>query len=81
MILLLVIFLLSFFQTWLDSYVFALFAVLLFLFTLFIYFRVPETKGKTFKEIAAVFKKGRKRPAQGTEDGGELQELKTSSDA
>lgn len=60
---------------------FALFAVLLFLFTLFIYFRVPETKGKTFKEIAAVFKKGRKRPAQGTEDAGELQELKTSSDA
>lgn len=70
-----------FFQAWLDSYVFALFAVLLFLFTLFIYFRVPETKGKTFKEIAAVFKKGRERPTRGTEDAGELQELKTSSDA
>ncbi|XP_075873733.1 solute carrier family 2, facilitated glucose transporter member 2 [Nelusetta ayraudi] len=68
-------------QAWLDSYVFAVFAVLLFVFTVFIYLRVPETKGKTFKEIAAVFQKGRKRPRQHPEDNGELQELKTFSDA
>lgn len=81
MILWFIIFLLSFAQAWLDSYVFALFAVLLLLFTLFMYFRVPETKGKTFKEIAAIFKKGQKRATQDKEDAGELQELKTSSDA
>ncbi|KAK6325384.1 hypothetical protein J4Q44_G00047260 [Coregonus suidteri] len=44
-----------------GSYVFVLFAVLLFGFTVFTYLRVPETKGKTFKEIAAVFQKGRKQ--------------------
>lgn len=68
-------------QAWLDAYVFAVFAALLFVFTVFIYLRVPETKGKTFKEIAAVFQKGRKRPRQHPEDNGELQELKTFSDA
>lgn len=69
-------------QAWLDSYVFAVFAALLFGFTAFIYLRVPETKGKSFKEIAAVFQKGRKRPTQHPgEDTGELQELKTFSDA
>lgn len=60
-----------------DSYVFILFAVLLIGFTTFIYFRVPETKGKTFEEIAAVFQKKRKTP----KDISELQQLKTSSDA
>uniref|UniRef100_A0A8P4GNY9 Solute carrier family 2 member 2 n=1 Tax=Dicentrarchus labrax TaxID=13489 RepID=A0A8P4GNY9_DICLA len=51
-------------QTWLDCYVFILFAVLLLGFTVFTYLRVPETKGKTFEEIAAVFHKGRKKSAQ-----------------
>ena len=60
---------------------FILFAVLLFGFTVFIYFRVPETKGKTFEEIAAVFQKGRKKSAQGPKDALELQQLKTSTDA
>lgn len=64
-------------QAWLDSYVFVLFAVLLFGFVIFIYFRVPETKGKTFEEIAAVFHKERRIPA----DNNELQQLKTSTDA
>ncbi|KAJ4939501.1 hypothetical protein JOQ06_028949 [Pogonophryne albipinna] len=68
-------------QTWLDSYVFILFAGLLFGFTVFIYLRVPETKGKSFEEIAAVFQKGRKKLEQGTKDATELQELKTSTDA
>ncbi|XP_029316919.1 solute carrier family 2, facilitated glucose transporter member 2 [Cottoperca gobio] len=68
-------------QSLLDSYVFILFAVLLLGFTVFIYLRVPETKGKTFEEIAAVFQKGRKKLAQDPKDATELQQLKTSTDA
>ncbi|KAL6105356.1 slc2a2 [Pungitius sinensis] len=68
-------------QTWLDTYVFILFAVLLLGFTVYIYFRVPETKGKSFEEIASVFNKGRKKSAHPPEDGTELQQLKTSTDA
>lgn len=68
-------------QAWLDSYVFIVFAVLLLGFTVFIYLRVPETKGKTFDEIAAVFQKGRKKLAQSPKDDTELQQLKTSTDA
>ncbi|XP_053191034.1 solute carrier family 2, facilitated glucose transporter member 2 isoform X1 [Scomber japonicus] len=69
-------------QTWLGSYVFILFAVMLFGFTVFTYLRVPETKGKTFEEIAEVFKKGQKtKKAQSPKDETELQQLKTSSDA
>ncbi|XP_044231986.1 solute carrier family 2, facilitated glucose transporter member 2 [Thunnus albacares] len=69
-------------QDWLDSYVFILFAVILFCSTIFVYLRVPETKGKTFKEIAAGFKKGRKNTEAATpKDGTELQQLKTATDA
>ncbi|KAK9533926.1 hypothetical protein VZT92_009014 [Zoarces viviparus] len=68
-------------QTWLNSYVFILFAVLLLGFTVYIYLRVPETKGKTFEEISALFHKGRKKSAQGPNNGTELQQLKTSTDA
>ncbi|XP_068436055.1 solute carrier family 2, facilitated glucose transporter member 2 isoform X1 [Clinocottus analis] len=68
-------------QTWLDSYVFVLFAVLLLGFTVYIYLRVPETKGKSFEEIAAVFHKDRKKLAQGSKEATELQQLKTSTDA
>ncbi|KAK5600911.1 Solute carrier 2, facilitated glucose transporter member 2 [Crenichthys baileyi] len=64
-------------QAWMDSYVFVLFAVLLFGFTIFIYLRVPETKGKTFEEIAAFFQKKQRIP----KGNAELQQLKTSSDA
>ncbi|XP_060918939.1 solute carrier family 2, facilitated glucose transporter member 2 [Labrus mixtus] len=65
-------------QKFLGVYVFALFAVLLLCFTVFIYLRVPETKGKTFEEIAAVFQKGHKKSPK---DATELQQLKTSTDA
>lgn len=64
-------------QEALDCYVFILFAALLLCFTVFIYLRVPETKGKTFEEISAVFQKRRKRNATDAE----LQQLKTSTDA
>lgn len=78
---LLTVFFFLFFQALLDSYVFILFAVLLFGFTAFIYFRVPETKGKSFEEISAVFQKGRKKSAQIPIDTAELQQLKSSTDA
>uniref|UniRef100_A0A3Q3X0N8 Major facilitator superfamily (MFS) profile domain-containing protein n=1 Tax=Mola mola TaxID=94237 RepID=A0A3Q3X0N8_MOLML len=68
-------------QYWLDCYVFVLFAVLLLGFTVFTYFRVPETKGKSFEEIAAVFHKGRKRLAQSPDVTTELEQLKNSTDA
>uniref|UniRef100_A0A8D3DT90 Solute carrier family 2 member 2 n=1 Tax=Scophthalmus maximus TaxID=52904 RepID=A0A8D3DT90_SCOMX len=68
-------------QVWLGCYVFILFAALLFCFTVFTYLRVPETKGKTFEEIADVFQKGRKKPAQIPKDDAELQQLKSSTDA
>lgn len=64
-------------QAWLDCYVFLLFAVLLFGFTVFVYLRVPETKGKTFEEIAAMFQKKSRTPT----GIAELQQLKISSDA
>ncbi|KAE8290230.1 TRAF2 and NCK-interacting protein kinase [Larimichthys crocea] len=66
----------------LGCYVFILFAVLLLAFTVFTYLRVPETKGKTFEEIAAVFLKRRKKSAAPSpKDATELQQLKTSTDA
>ncbi|KAM6223159.1 solute carrier family 2, facilitated glucose transporter member 2 [Rhynchocyon petersi] len=40
-----------------GPYVFFLFAGVIMGFTLFIYFKVPETKGKSFEEIAAHFQK------------------------
>ncbi|XP_066518502.1 solute carrier family 2, facilitated glucose transporter member 2 isoform X2 [Hoplias malabaricus] len=56
-----------------GQYMFIIFVVLLFGFTLFTCFRVPETKGKTFEEIAALFQKERvPRPVVGTE----LEQLK-----
>ncbi|KAJ6660963.1 hypothetical protein lerEdw1_016983, partial [Lerista edwardsae] len=40
-----------------GPYVFLIFAGLLVLFILFIYYKVPETKGKTFEEISAEFRR------------------------
>uniref|UniRef100_A0A3Q1HI86 Major facilitator superfamily (MFS) profile domain-containing protein n=1 Tax=Anabas testudineus TaxID=64144 RepID=A0A3Q1HI86_ANATE len=68
-------------QGLLDVYVFILFAGLLLCFTVFTYLRVPETKGKTFEEIAAVFQKGKKKLAEAPKDHAELEQLKTSTDA
>uniref|UniRef100_A0A674NVS0 Solute carrier family 2, facilitated glucose transporter member 5 n=1 Tax=Takifugu rubripes TaxID=31033 RepID=A0A674NVS0_TAKRU len=68
-------------QVWLDSYVFILFAALLLCFTVFTHLRVPETKGKSFEEIAAGFHKGRKKRQQSPTAATELQQLKTSTDA
>ncbi|XP_011378689.1 solute carrier family 2, facilitated glucose transporter member 2 isoform X1 [Pteropus vampyrus] len=40
-----------------GPYVFFIFAGAMFVFTLFTFFKVPETKGKSFEEIAAEFRK------------------------
>lgn len=42
-------------QEWLKQYTFIVFIVFLFFFVLFLYFFVPETKNKTFDEIASQF--------------------------
>ncbi|KTG04899.1 hypothetical protein cypCar_00003773 [Cyprinus carpio] len=38
-----------------DAYVFIIFLILLIIFFVFTYFRVPETKGRTFEDIASGF--------------------------
>ncbi|MFT7808223.1 solute carrier family 2, facilitated glucose transporter member 2 [Arapaima gigas] len=63
-----------------KSYVFIIFAVLLFGFTVFTYCRVPETKGKTFEEIAAEFQHRRRPPRPAAAATSELQQLKSASD-
>ncbi|CAL8273441.1 unnamed protein product [Merluccius merluccius] len=68
-------------EDFLGSYVFILFAGLLFVFTVFTYLKVPETKGKSFEEIAAVFQKGRKKVPANTGAEMELERLKSASDA
>lgn len=46
------------FQQLCGPYVFIIFTVLLVLFFIFTYFKVPETKGRTFDEIASGFRQG-----------------------
>uniref|UniRef100_A0A7N5JG71 Solute carrier family 2, facilitated glucose transporter member 1 n=1 Tax=Ailuropoda melanoleuca TaxID=9646 RepID=A0A7N5JG71_AILME len=41
-----------------GAYVFIIFFILLILFFIFTYFKVPETKGRTFDEIASEFRQG-----------------------
>ncbi|XP_069831307.1 solute carrier family 2, facilitated glucose transporter member 2 [Dendropsophus ebraccatus] len=60
-----------------GPYVFIIFAVLLFGFTLFTYFKVPETKGKSFEEISAEFRKKKLKGLKSTE----MEYLGTSTDA
>ncbi|KAM5165139.1 solute carrier family 2, facilitated glucose transporter member 2 [Mantella aurantiaca] len=60
-----------------GPYVFIIFAVLLFGFTIFTYFKVPETKGKSFEEISAEFRKKKHAGKKSTE----MEYLGTSTDA
>ncbi|KAJ8270363.1 hypothetical protein GJAV_G00113580 [Gymnothorax javanicus] len=64
-----------------GSYVFIIFAAILFGSTVFTYFRVPETKGKTFEEIAAEFHYRRHHPQPEPSTITELEHLKSSTDA
>ncbi|XP_042194904.1 solute carrier family 2, facilitated glucose transporter member 2 isoform X1 [Callorhinchus milii] len=59
-----------------GPYVFIIFAGLLFGFTLFTYFKVPETRGKTFEEIAQEFRR-KKRP--GKASATELEHLESTA--
>lgn len=56
---------------------FAIFAGLLLIFFLFAHFKVPETKGKSFEEIAAVFRRKKLSAKAMTE----LQDLRRSEEA
>ncbi|XP_074734608.1 solute carrier family 2, facilitated glucose transporter member 2 [Strix uralensis] len=60
-----------------GPYVFVIFAALLLVFFLFAYFKVPETKGKSFEEIAAVFRR-KKLPVKTMT---ELEDLRGSEEA
>ncbi|XP_075365161.1 solute carrier family 2, facilitated glucose transporter member 2 isoform X1 [Mycteria americana] len=60
-----------------GPYVFVIFAALLLVFFLFACFKVPETKGKSFEEIAAVFRR-KKLPAKAMT---ELEDLRGSEEA
>ncbi|KAG5830174.1 hypothetical protein ANANG_G00315580 [Anguilla anguilla] len=64
-----------------GSYVFLIFAAILFGSTVFTYFRVPETKGKTFEEIAAEFHHRRHHPPPDSSGATELELLKSSTEA
>ncbi|KAJ8409635.1 hypothetical protein AAFF_G00230360 [Aldrovandia affinis] len=64
-----------------GSYVFIIFAVILFGSTVFTYCRVPETKGKTFEEISAEFQHRRRRPPPDPKAATELEHLKSSTEA
>ncbi|XP_018409258.1 PREDICTED: solute carrier family 2, facilitated glucose transporter member 2 isoform X2 [Nanorana parkeri] len=60
-----------------GPYVFIIFAVLLLGFTIFTYVKVPETKGKSFEEISAEFRKKK----HGGKKSTEMEYLGTSTDA
>ncbi|KAK1162669.1 hypothetical protein AOXY_G17571 [Acipenser oxyrinchus oxyrinchus] len=64
-----------------GSYVFIIFAVMLFGFTMFTYFKVPETKGKTFEEISSEFRRRRHAPPPGPKTATEMELLERSTDA
>ncbi|KAK1168628.1 solute carrier family 2, facilitated glucose transporter member 2-like isoform X1 [Acipenser oxyrinchus oxyrinchus] len=64
-----------------GSYVFIIFALLLFGFTMFTYLRVPETKGKTFEEISSEFQRRRHAPPPGPKTATEMEFLEGSPDA
>ncbi|XP_036610157.1 solute carrier family 2, facilitated glucose transporter member 2 [Trichosurus vulpecula] len=64
-----------------GPYVFTLFSVVLLGFTLFIFFKVPETKGKSFEEIAAEFRKKKGRSPKGPKATVELEYLGAKENA
>lgn len=45
----------AYFQEWCGPYVFIIFMIFLIIFFVFTFFRVPETKGRTFDDIARGF--------------------------
>ncbi|XP_051874899.1 solute carrier family 2, facilitated glucose transporter member 2 isoform X2 [Pristis pectinata] len=61
-----------------GPYVFVIFACLLLGFTLFTYFRVPETKGKTFEQIAQGFRRRKSSSRQPKASATELERLSST---
>ncbi|KAI1882769.1 hypothetical protein AGOR_G00238340 [Albula goreensis] len=71
----------SYLEALCKSYVFIIFAVILFCSTVFTYCRVPETKGKTFEEIANEFQRRRRGRPSEPKAATELEHLKNSTEA
>uniref|UniRef100_A0A6J0TML0 Solute carrier family 2, facilitated glucose transporter member 2 isoform X1 n=2 Tax=Pogona vitticeps TaxID=103695 RepID=A0A6J0TML0_9SAUR len=65
----------------LGSYVFLIFAGLLILFVAFIYYKVPETKGKSFEEIEEEFRRRTKDAIKGPKTATEMEYLGGSQEA
>ncbi|XP_004478476.1 solute carrier family 2, facilitated glucose transporter member 2 isoform X2 [Dasypus novemcinctus] len=61
-----------------GPYVFFFFAGVVLLFTLFTFFKVPETKGKSFEEIAAEFRKKNGGSSQGPKAEVEMEFLRVT---
>ncbi|XP_070561871.1 solute carrier family 2, facilitated glucose transporter member 1-like isoform X2 [Ptychodera flava] len=72
-------FLFPYMQAAMDAYMFAIFVVILIYYTLFTYFLVPETKLKSFEEIAAQFrsKGGEEIEAMHGEEAFEMSKIKS----
>ncbi|XP_042311928.1 solute carrier family 2, facilitated glucose transporter member 2 isoform X2 [Sceloporus undulatus] len=64
-----------------GSYVFLIFAFLLILFIIFIYYKVPETKGKSFEEIAEEFRRRDKAGAKNPKGATEMEYLGGNQEA
>lgn len=64
-----------------GPYVFLIFAGLLVLFIVFVYYKVPETKGKSFEEIAEEFRRRGKSGGQGPRTATEMERLGGTSEA
>uniref|UniRef100_A0A8D0H4B2 Solute carrier family 2, facilitated glucose transporter member 2 n=1 Tax=Sphenodon punctatus TaxID=8508 RepID=A0A8D0H4B2_SPHPU len=64
-----------------GPYVFVIFAALLLVFILFAHFKVPETKGKSFEEISAGFRRKRNSAIKGSKAATELEYLGGSAEA
>ncbi|KAM4772250.1 solute carrier family 2, facilitated glucose transporter member 2 [Rhinophrynus dorsalis] len=63
-----------------GPYVFIIFAILLFIFAVFTYIKVPETKGKSFEQISAEFRKKKLASRNGLKTT-EMEYLGTATDA
>ncbi|XP_060098495.1 solute carrier family 2, facilitated glucose transporter member 2 isoform X2 [Heteronotia binoei] len=64
-----------------GPYAFLIFAAMLAGFSCFIYFKVPETKGKSFEEIAEEFRRRKKESGRGPKAATELEHLGNNPNA
>ncbi|XP_077204528.1 solute carrier family 2, facilitated glucose transporter member 2 isoform X2 [Paroedura picta] len=64
-----------------GAYVFLIFSAMIIGFSCFIYFKVPETKGKSFEEIAEEFRRMKKGSSGGSRAATELEHLGSNPNA